>query len=435
MLKQLKLQLEKKSLEMQRSQLTEKNEGFQKRKAELVESLREAQTEEDIEIINRAVEDLETEAGAEDIEKKLEEIETELKRLQDEIDEINKKTEETGTEPEQGQQGERGENMNSLQTRELLKTGAYYERADVKEFYDKFRNLRSVTGGELTIPEIVVNRIMDIVGDYSTIYPLVDKISVNGTVRILIDTDTSPAEWIEQNAAIPVGDVGTITDISFDGYKLGKAVFVDKHLLEDSIVNLDAYVTKKIARAIALGLEKAIILGEGSEKKQMLGIITALPESNKVELVANETNVVKLVKPIARIDTGNDSSGEIVAAMKRTTYYDKILDILATKLDGQMVAVLPSFADPNINGIKVVFNNFVPEDSVLYGDYDKYTLIERGNITVEKSEHVRWLEDQVGFKGRGRFDGKPTKPSAFVLVTLKDAEPAPQTEDEETKNP
>ena len=65
--------------------------------------------------------------------------------------------------------------MNRIQVRELLKTGEYYKRSDVIEFYDKFKNLRAVTGGELAIPEVIVNRIMDILGDYSAIYNLVDQ--------------------------------------------------------------------------------------------------------------------------------------------------------------------------------------------------------------------------------------------------------------------
>ena len=56
------------------------------------------------------------------------------------------------------------ESMNRLQVRELLKNGEYYKRSEVVEFYEKFKNLRAVTGGELVIPEVVVNRIMDILG-------------------------------------------------------------------------------------------------------------------------------------------------------------------------------------------------------------------------------------------------------------------------------
>jgi hypothetical protein len=31
---------------------------------------------------------------------------------------------------------------------------------------------------------------------------------------------------------------------------------------------------------------------------------------------------------------------------------------------------------------------------------------------------VRFVEDQMAFRGKGRFDGKPTKNDAFALVTI-----------------
>ena len=121
---------------------------------------------------------------------------------------------------------------------------------------------------------------------------------------------------------------------------------------------------------------------------------------------------------MALIDTGEDATGEIVAVMHRTTYYDKILDILAVNLNGGMVGAIPAFNTPNINGLKVVFNNFMDKDKILYGDFGKYTLVEREAMTVESYKSVKFLDDQVAYKGRGRFDGKPTKASAFVLATL-----------------
>src|SRR5690606_19381003 len=144
------------------------------------------------------------------LEEKKSKLEGEIAELEGELEQLNSK------EPvNQYRKNEKGEveGMNRLQVRELLRTGEYYKRSEVIEFYEKFKNLRAVTGGELTIPEVVVNRIMDIMGDYTTLYPLVDKIRVKGTTRILVDTDTSPATWIEQSGALPTGDVGTITSI------------------------------------------------------------------------------------------------------------------------------------------------------------------------------------------------------------------------------
>lgn len=423
MLKQIKLRnlLAKKRTRL--NELLEKQSIFKKREAELEQALNEAKTEEDIQAIDEQITALEKEIEeiSEDLESEIATLQSDIEDIRTQINEINDSAgvgDDTDTPAETQNGGER--NMLTIsrqEVRELIKTGAYYRNKEVVNFYDKLKNLRAVGGEGLTIPQIIINRIMDIVGDYSTLYPLVDKITCGGTARILIDTDTDPATWLEQKGVIPQGDVGTIGYIDLDGYKLGKATLIDEYILQDSIINVDAYVIKKLSKAIAMGLDKAILNGTGSVDKQPEGIITQLPEDNKVT-ISNPENIVALAKPLALIDTGEDATGEIVAVMHRTTYYDKVLDILAVNLNGGMVGAIPAFDTPNINGMRVVFNNFMEKDKILYGDFAKYTLVEREAMSVESDKSVKFLDDQVAYKGRGRFDGKPTKPSAFVLATL-----------------
>ncbi|MDF2877996.1 MAG: hypothetical protein K0S30_1092 [Clostridia bacterium] len=417
MLKQLKLRKDLAIKKTQLESLRQQQADFKKREAELETALEEAKAEDDINLVNEGIETLEKEVKEANADEKAATIENEIADIEKELSELDERSEESKKENPKKERGEKG--MNKLQVRELLKTGAYYERAEVKEFYDKFKNLRAVTGGELTIPEIVVNRIMDILGDYSTLYPLVDKIRVNGTTRILIDTDTTAATWVEMSAPIPTGDVGTVTDISFDGYKIGKVTFVDNSMLQDSIINLDDYVTKKIARAISLGLDLAILKGTGVTNKQPDGIIPKLAANHKV--TANTGKLIDIVKPISLIDTGADSIGEIVAVMKRATYYNKFLGYtINVNSSGQVVGKLPNLTQPDLLGLRVVFNNNMDADTVLFGDFSKYTLVERESVTIDTSEHVKFVEDQMAFRGKGRFDGKPTKTDAFVLVTVVD---------------
>jgi len=190
MLKQLKIQ---KAIEIKRNKLKElqtKMDAILKRSEDTQKALEESQTEEDIKTIEAEITEIEKEQGDVEIEKKT--IEAEITELETELEDVKERESKT---TKQNQKREKGveEGMNRMQVRELLKTGEYYKRSDVVEFYDKFKNLRAVTGGELLIPEIIVNRIMDILGDYSNIYKLVEKIQVKGTARILIDTDTTPA--------------------------------------------------------------------------------------------------------------------------------------------------------------------------------------------------------------------------------------------------
>jgi HK97 family phage major capsid protein len=420
MLKQLKIA---KTIEIKRNKLKDletKMDAIKKRSDDAQAALDEAKTEEDIQTVEAEITEIEKEQGDVEVEKKT--IEAEITDLETELEDV-KERESQAQKQNQKRDKDKGvvEGMNRMQVRELLKTGEYYKRSDVIEFYDKFKNLRAVTGGELTIPEVIVNRIMDILGDYSNIYRLVDRIQIKGTARVLIDTDTTPASWVEQSASLPVSDVGTLAYLDFDGFKVGKVTFVDNFLLSDSYINLDEYVVRKIARSIALALEISILSGTGLAGKQPTGIIPSIPLENQVT-VAEGSPISEYVKPIGLIDTGEGVVGDITAVMRRSTYYAYFLEMtINVNGDGEVVGRLPNLTRPDILGIPVVFSNHMNADEVLYGEFDKYTLVERENVSIDNSEHVRFVEDQMAFRGKGRFDGKPTKPESFVLLTITPA--------------
>lgn len=418
MLKQLMIQ---KKIEQRKTALEEllsKEKEYQTRAEEWQQVIEEAETDEELKVVEEEVNKLEDEKQK--LEEKKSKLEAEIAELEGELEQLKSKAPSNQKRTNLKVEGE-GEPMSRLYVRELLKTGEYYKRSEVVEFYDKFKNLRAVAGGELTIPEVVVARIMDIMGDYTTLYPLVDKITVRGTARILVDTDDEPATWMEQQGAIPSGDVGTIAAVDFDGFKVGKITFVDNYLTQDSIINLDAYVTRKIARAIAKALDKAIVKGEGPANKQPTGIIPSLPAENKVTVQADANLVKNLAKQIGLIDTGEDSVGEIVAVMHRKTYYNRLVEFsIQVDSAGNVVGKLPNLRQPDFLGLRVVFNNFLDEDTVLFGDFQQYTLVEREAISIDTSVHVKFAEDQTAFRGKGRFDGKPVKPEAFVLVTIEE---------------
>lgn len=415
--KQLMLRKKIEQRQTSLSELFAQEEALKLRSEQAEAALEEAEGDEQLTAVEEEVNAIEAEQAQ--LNEKKTVLEGEIAELEGELEQLNSKAPSNQTRSKQNKQNERGADMNRLQVRELLKSGEYYQRSEVVEFYEQFKNLRAVTGGELTIPEIVVNRIMDIMGDFTTLYPLVDKIQVKGTTRILIDSDTTAATWIEQAGALPTGDVGTIGNVDFDGFKVGKVTFVDNYLLQDSIINLDAYVTKKIARAIAKALDLAIIKGTGAANKQPTGIIPSVPAGNQKSVVADENLLKSLVKNIGLIDTGEDSVGEIVAVMKRSTYYNRLVEYsIQVDSSGNVVGKLPNLKNPDLVGLRVVFNNNMDEDKVLFGDFSQYTLVERENITIDSSTHVKFTEDQTAFRGKGRFDGKPVKPEAFAIVTI-----------------
>ena len=416
-----------KKIEQRKNALAElliQEEELQKRSETLEAAATEAQTDEELAAVEEEVGKLEAQKG--ELEQKKSKLQGEIAELEAELEQLNAKppADEVRSANQQRGESQVAKEYHIAQVRKMLETGEYFQLPEVREFYEKFKNLRAVSGGELTIPQVIINRILDIVGDYTTLYPRVDKIRVSGTARILIDTDTTPAQWIEMAGSIPTGDVGTITNVDFDGFKVGKVTFVDNYLLQDSIINLDDYVVRKIARAIAKALDLAILKGQGASQKQPAGIIPSIPASNQKTVVADNKLLVNLLKNVALIDTGDDSVGEIVAVMKRKTYYDRLLEYtINVNAQGNVVGKLPNLTQPDLCGLPVVFNQFMDEDKVLFAVLDQYTMVIREDISIDRSEHVKFVEDQMAFRGKGRFDGKPVRPAAFALVTIEDPVP------------
>jgi len=412
MLKQLRFA---KELELKRSKMAsyqEREAEFEKKAAELERAIEEAETEEDIELVDENVSKLDKEKA--ELEKEKAELEAAIAELEKELEALKEDA------PKQQEETQLPKPTQEKSEGEMRHMNTYFELREVKDFYESFKGLnqRSVTGGALTVPQEVLNRVMDLVNDYTTVYPLVDKIQVKGTARILIDTDEDGATWVEMNAAIPQGNTGTIKNVDFDGYKVAKLCTVDNALLQDSIINLDAYITRKMAKAIAKSLDAAILNGKGSSAKQPEGIITALKGENKVT-VTSPTHLSQVVAPIGKVDTGKDGVGEIVAVMSRQTYYNSILALnVGMDSKGVVVGQVPNLANPTILGLKVVFSAHMAENEILFGDFSKYTIVEREDITVESSEHAGFGNDVMTFRAKGRFDGKPTNKDAFVLVTL-----------------
>lgn len=421
MLKELRLRASKEGSTLELAALNQKLKTLEERTEELSAALNEeGKTPEDITLIESQLTALEGEFKGDELATERARLEGEITRIDGELTELAaKRAAVTAPNTAESNHIKEETTMHRSQVRELLRTGEYYQRSEVKGFYEQIRNLRSVAGAELTIPEVVFNRIREIMGDYTTIYPLVEKLAVKGNATLILDSDTTPATWMDMiGAKVPTESVGTITTLEFQNFKVGKIVFVDNAIKQDSIINLDDYVTKKIARSIALALDKAILIGKGKDFKELTGIIPKLPEGHSVT-VSDPKKLADLVAPIAKIDTGEDTAGNITAVMRRSTYYTHLLNYtVQVNKDGRVVGTLPVLSAPNILGIPVTFSQHMPENAILYGDFSKYLLVERESIVIDNSNCVAFAEDQTAFRGKGRYDGQPVKPEAFAMVTI-----------------
>lgn len=410
------------------AELTGKDADFEKRSAELESAIEEAESDEDISAVEEEVEKLDGEKS-EHAEKKST-LEGEISELEGELEELNdnapsnneNERSKAPTNQTRTSEGETRMKVNKYETRSQMLERLNIE--EVRDFYSKVSeaalNKRALTETNLLIPEQVINMIQTRLGDYSTLYREVTVQTLNGTARIIMDGAIPEAIWTEM--CDPVEELATsFSQTELDGFKVGGFIPVCNAVLEDSMINLANFIEQRLAMAIAKSLDKAILIGEGASAKQPTGIVTALASVVERNTTSDGT-LGNIVGNMAVIDTGEDGTdiGEVIAVMKRSTYYAKLAPqtFLPTS-DGRLV--VQTAQSPRLpDGTRIVFSQYAPENVIVMGDFKKYLLGERAGVKLAVSTDVRFIQDQTVFKGTARYDGKPIYTEAFVVITLED---------------
>jgi HK97 family phage major capsid protein len=191
--------------------------------------------------------------------------------------------------------------------------------------------------------------------------------------------------------------------------KVGGYLPISNSTLEDSVIETAMYIEELLAKAMGYAIDNGILNGAGNSGEdtmkvyEPIGILKNIPVSN---VVTTEFTAPKILSSIGLIDKGKkEDIGEVVAVMKRQTYYKEILPITTN--------VLPY---PNINGIRVKYSAAVGDNEIILGDLKEYILSERSGIRIDQSRQQRFMQEQTIFKVVGRYDGKPHNNKAFVKL-------------------
>lgn len=442
-----------------------KADALKTREAELEQDINAAETEEEKQAVEAAIAEFETEKA---------ENEAENTKLTEQVEELERELQETEQKanapaPSEGEERARKElpimenAITNTRTKEIFGKLSYeqrtamFERDDVKEFMAEVRacikEKRALSGVGTTIPEVYLGLIRENVIRYSKLYRHVNIIPLRGEGRMNIMGTVPEAVWTEMCANLNELDLSFYA-AEVDGYKVGGFIPVCNANLDDSDIDLAAEIIAALGQAIGYALDKAILYGTG--EKMPLGVITRLAQtsepanypakarpwvdlhSRNIQTISSDLSGVAMYKALmtdaAKAD-GKYSRGEKVWVMNETTYTALKAEMLSINAAGAVVSGIDGTL-PVIGGIVEVLN-FMPDNVIIGGYFDLYPLAERAGTRIERSEHVKFLEDVTVFKGTARYDGLPVIAEAFVAIGINSTTPAASdvTFAEDTANP
>lgn len=443
------LLLRKKLEEMQArmAQLAQKTAELNTREAELTSAMDEAETEEQLRSVEELVDTFTAEQRAH--QETVDALQREIDTAQEELRGLETKqpAPKTNTPP----MVERKDDfyMSNRQTRAfgsmtMEQRTAFVQLGDVKEFLTRFRDTfrnapqgRSVTGGELLIPTVVLDLIRQNIEDYSKLIRRVRLVPVAGQARQPIMGTIPEAVWTEACGALNELQFA-LKQAEVDGYMVGGYVVLCNSTLDDTDGALLSAVILGMGAAIGIALDKAILFGLGV--KMPLGIATRLAQksqpdnypkqarpwvdlsaSNIITIPSGSDTGLKLFQQITLASgaaKGKYSRGEKFWAMNETTYTKIMAEAASFDSTGAIVSV-SNGTMPVVGGDLVVFSDDVmPNDTIIGGYGDLYLLAERAGTTVGYSDQPLYIQNQTVVKGNARYDGQPVIAEGFVAIGI-----------------
>ena len=426
-------------LRAKKSDFESRAADIQKRTDDTAQAIEEASTDEEKQVVEDNIAAIEAdqaalEADQAETDQKIADLEGEVSEMESELEAVEEQQRASQKVAEQApattvtqtpKNGvERTRTMfktRSIRQMNIAERAELVAREDVQKTLAEVRTLikekRTVTGANLTIGETILGLIRENIIDYSKLYSRVNTAVTNKDGRVIVQGIVSEAIWTECCAALNELDL-EFGQVELDCYKVAGYLVLCNANIEDSDIDLLDAVVVGLSQSIGKAIDKAILYGTGT--KMPTGVVTAIA-STASQLVTisssdhDKTFFQDIIKAAAKADS-KYSRGDKLWVMSDATYATVMSEAVAIDGSGAYVAMVNGRM-PAIGGEIIVVND-VPANTIVMGYFDLYALLEKKGITIDTSEHVKFLDDQTVVRGRARMDGKPAVAKAFVAIGI-----------------
>ena len=244
----------------------------------------------------------------------------------------------------------------------------------------------------------------------------------SGDRKIPVVATKGTASWIDEEGAYLESD-DAFGQVSIGAYKVGTMIKVSEELLNDSVFDLEAYISREFARRIGAKEEEAFFTGDGSGKP--LGVLAATGGA--------ETGVTAASATAITADELIDLFYSLKAPYRRNAVWvlnDSTIKAIRKLKDNQGQYLwqpsLTAGAPDLLLGKPVRTSAYMPAiaadaKTVAFGDFSYYWIADRQGRSFKRLNELYAATGQVGFLASQRVDGKLVLPEAIKVLAQKSA--------------
>ncbi len=285
------------------------------------------------------------------------------------------------------------------------------------QIYNVMQESVDADGGFL-VPEEFENQIVTALEENNVIRSIAKTITTAAERKIPIAATHSVAQWTPENGAYTESNP-TFGQKTIDAFKLTDLVKVSTELLQDSMFNLESYISSEFARAFGVAEEQAFCTGTGVG--QPTGIFTE--NGGEIGLTLTSTtnitcdNIIELVhslkSPYRRnaVFLMNDSTISMLRKLKDTNGAYLWQPSLQAGQPDRLLGY-PLYTSPYVPTVKA---EAMP---IAFGDFSNYWIADRMGRSVQRLNELYAGNGQVGFIATERVDAKVILSEGIKLLKM-----------------
>jgi len=294
---------------------------------------------------------------------------------------------------------------------------AYLKRLQGKELneVEKRALTTAASSAGAAVPTTTLNRIIDKLRQTSALFPRITVSYVPGNLSIVVANAKTTAAWktAEGNDGTPTDD--TVVNVQLAGYELIKLVEISAAAEAMTIDAFEAYIASEIGRQLAIAIENAILNGGGGGEPT--GILSGITWDNTNSTTWTATSTIdydNLVDGLALLPTLYHNNAVFV--MNRKMLFGGIRKIKTDDKQPIFTYNPQDAARNSILGYPVIVDDYMPDDTILLGDFSYYYMNFAKSPEISVSREAAFKSGKITYRGLAVADGKPALAEAFVKI-------------------
>lgn len=265
------------------------------------------------------------------------------------------------------------------------------------------------------LPTQTLNEVISKARAMGGIMSVCRSFNVPSKIAIPVGTPLDAASWHGEGETVESG-APSVAAITFDGFEIMKVLSISVKVQSMSIAAFESYLVEELTNCVMACIANGLVNGTGTS--QGTGILSGVTwgDTNAFTFdAASGLAYADVVKTVSALKRGYSNGA--CWAMNNAALYNLFYGMV----DGNERPIF--IADPKaenigkILGFPVVVDDYIPNNTVIFGNFNYmgYNLPE--GITIEASRESSFKSGRIDYRAMAVADCKPIVPEAFIKLS------------------